>query len=107
MKNKTSISIIFILLYMIGWNKSLSQIINTPSYNAPTPTAADLGRYGDIPVSYYTGNANITIPIYTFNVRGVELPIRFDYDTRGVQLNKLPGWTGYNWTLSAGGVVTR
>ena len=107
MKNKTSISIIFILLYMIGWNKSLSQIINTPSYNAPTPTAADLGRYGDIPISYYTGNANITIPIYTFNVRGVELPIRFDYDTRGVQLNKLPGWTGYNWTLSAGGVVTR
>ncbi len=96
-----------LLLYSLISITSHAQVINNPPFNAPTPTAADLGRYGDIPVSYYTGSPDITIPIHTMNVRGVEMPIRFEYDSRGVQLNRLPGWTGYNWTLSAGGVITR
>lgn len=75
--------------------------------NIPTPNAASLGRYGDIPMSYYTGNPDISIPLYTMNVKGVELPIRLDYDASGVLINSLPGWTGHNWTLQAGGVITR
>lgn len=73
----------------------------------PTPTAASLGRYGDIPVSYYTGRANVSIPIHTLSAGGVELPITLDYDGSGVQVNTLPSWTGHNWTLSAGGVIIR
>lgn len=73
----------------------------------PTPTAASLGRYGDIPVSYYTGRANVSIPIHTLSVGGVDLPITLDYDGSGVQINTLPSWTGHNWTLNAGGVITR
>lgn len=74
---------------------------------APTPNAASLGFYGDIPVSYYTGNPGISIPLYETTVRGVTLPISLDYDASGVQMNVLPSWTGYNWSLSAGGVITR
>ena len=75
--------------------------------NVPTPNAASLGRYGDIPVSYYTGNPCISVPIHTADVRGVQMPITLDYDASGVQMNALPGWTGHNWTLNAGGVITR
>jgi hypothetical protein len=75
--------------------------------NVPTPNAASLGHYGDIPVSYYTGNPGISIPLYEMTVRGVTLPIKLDYDASGVQMNVLPSWTGYNWTLSAGGAITR
>lgn len=75
--------------------------------NIPTPNAASLGKYGDIPVSYYTGNPNITIPLHTFSVRGVEMPISLRYDASGVQMNVLPTWTGHNWTLDVGGVITR
>ena len=75
--------------------------------NVPTPNAASIGRYGDVPVSFFTGNPGISIPLYELSVRGVTLPIRLDYDASGVQMNVLPSWTGYNWTLSAGGAITR
>ena len=30
----------------------------------PSPTAASLGVYGDMPVSYYTGTPDVSVPIY-------------------------------------------
>ncbi len=73
----------------------------------PTPNAASLGTYGIIPVSLYTGKPNISIPLYTFEYRGLSLPISLDYDASGVKVNELPGWVGMNWSLKAGGVITR
>lgn len=75
--------------------------------DVPTPNASSLGRYGDVPVSYYTGRPNVTIPIYTLNVRDFSLPISLSYDAGGVLVNSLPAWVGQNWTLNAGGVITR
>ena len=73
----------------------------------PTPHATDLGRFGDFSMSYYTGNANVTIPIHSFTQRGITLDISLTYDTSGLPVNKLPGWVGPGWTLNAGGVITR
>ena len=73
----------------------------------PTPNASDLGKYGDIPVSYYTGQPNITVPIITLKGRNMVMPVYMQYDASGVMVNSLPGWTGHNWTLAAGGSVTR
>lgn len=73
----------------------------------PTPNAASLGRFGDVPVSYYTGRPDIEIPFYTLKVRDFSLPISMSYDAGGVLVNSLPSWVGQNWTLNAGGVITR
>ena len=73
----------------------------------PTPAATDLGRYGSFPVSNYTGRADVSIPLYTMNVKGVEMPITLSYDTSGILLNSLPGWVGQNWSVITGGVITR
>lgn len=75
--------------------------------NLPTPTAAELGKYGDIPVSYYTGRANVSIPLWQTSVRGVDLNIALTYETGGLLTNRLPGWMGHGWSLLAGGVITR
>lgn len=72
-----------------------------------TPNASDLGRYGDTKVSFYTGQANIEIPLYSFDIGGCDFPIALVYDTSGVLVNKFPGWTGSNWTLQAGGAIVR
>ncbi|MBR3481247.1 MAG: hypothetical protein IKQ59_12415 [Prevotella sp.] len=73
----------------------------------PSPNAVDLGEFGNVPVSYYTGKADISIPLYTLSVKGDSLPISLAYNSGGVIINKLPGWTGENWTLCAGGMITR
>ncbi len=73
----------------------------------PTPNAASLGIWGDVPVSLSSGKPNICIPLYSTTVKGVDMPITLSYDATGVRLNSLPSWTGYNWTLNAGGVITR
>lgn len=72
-----------------------------------TPNAASLGKYGDCPVSLFTGRPNISIPLYHFKSHNLTLPITLDYDAGGVLVNCLPGWAGQNWTLNAGGVITR
>ena len=75
--------------------------------DVPTPNASSLGRYGDVPVSYYTGRPNVSILIYTLKVRDFSLPISLAYDAGGVLVNSLPSWVGQNWILNAGGVITR
>lgn len=64
-------------------------------FNIPTPNAASLGQYGNIPMSYYTDNPCLTIPLYTTSVRGVEMPITLVHDASGVKLEALPSWTGH------------
>lgn len=86
----------------------ISPLIGEHAYvDVPSPTAASLGRYGDVGVSFFTGNPKITIPIYEFDVRGIKMPISLDYDASGIMPNSLPSWAGQNWTLNVGGVITR
>lgn len=73
----------------------------------PSPNASDLGHYGNIPVSLFTGKPEIKIPLFQLEARGVSLPVSLNHDATGVLLNSLPGWTGHNWTLQAGGCITR
>jgi hypothetical protein len=37
---------------------------------ATSPEAAMLGPFGDIPIGYYTGTADISIPMYTIKEGG-------------------------------------
>lgn len=83
------------------------QMTNMMPQEIKTPTAASLGIYGNAPVSYNSGRVNISVPIYSTEVRGVPLDISLDYNSSGVLVNTLPGWAGQNWTLNAGGVITR
>lgn len=44
---------------------SMAQIPKMPAIIPPAPNAATLGKFGDVPVSHYTGTASISIPLYT------------------------------------------
>lgn len=73
----------------------------------PSPTAASLGRYGEIPVTMYSGTPDIVIPL--FELEGVKLilPVSMSYQATGVKVEEIPGWVGLGWALNAGGVITR
>lgn len=97
---------VFALLVAIACVTTSSAQWKLPK-DIPTPNAASLGKYGDIPVSYFTGRANVSIPLYELKVRDFTLPITLDYDAGGVLPNSLPSWVGQNWTLNVGGVIIR
>lgn len=73
----------------------------------PSPTAAALGKYGDIPVSLYNGTPTINIPLYDLKTAGNSLAISMQYDASGVKVSQESSWVGLSWSLNAGGVVSR
>src|SRR5258707_4719998 len=73
----------------------------------PSPNAASLGRYGDIPVSLYSGVPDISVPLFTLKGRTLSLPITLRYHASGVRVEDIASWVGLGWTLDAGGVITR
>ncbi len=72
-----------------------------------SPNAASLGQFGDYDVSYYTGQVNISIPIYATQANNIGHSIALTYNASGNKPEELPSWVGLGWTLQAGGVVTR
>lgn len=79
----------------------------TASVVLPSPTAASLGQYGDIPVSLYTGTPQISIPLHTLEGYGLRVPISLSYHASGIRVSQEAGAAGLGWSLNAGGVITR
>ena len=73
----------------------------------PTPNAASLGKYGDIPVSFNTGIPNVGIPIHTLTEGSISLPISLSYHAGGLKVGEPCSWAGLGWSLSAGGMISR
>ena len=77
------------------------------SVSLASPTAAALGKYGDIPIGYNTGTPNIDIPVYTVKAGKLSLPISLSYHASGLKVQEQASWVGAGWALNAGGVITR
>jgi len=65
-----------------------------------------LERYGEYPVSEYTGIPSINIPLYTIKVKDFEFPISLDYNASGIQVAQEATWVGLGWNLLAGGCIS-
>ncbi|WP_146217466.1 hypothetical protein [Chitinophaga sp. S165] len=96
----------FLAILLVGNIKA--QLIYQPGkIIPPSPTAASLGRFGETPVSYYSGMPSISVPLYNVEINDFSLPITLTYSSNGVRVNENAGWVGLGWTMSAGGVITR
>ncbi len=60
-----------------------------------------------MPMDESTGRAGITVPIYTIDLDGMEIPISISYDTGGVKVNAPASNVGLNWTLNATGLINK
>ena len=89
---------------------SITLALNIYSQTTPqffTPKASELGKYGQVPVSYFNGLANISIPLTTFIAKGYNLPIYMTYYAAGNHPDDHPDWVGLGWSLHAGGIINR
>ncbi len=58
-------------------------------------------------MNLYTGKANINIPIYEIKTGDLSIPITLNYDTGGIKVDDIATSVGQNWSLSAGGSISR
>lgn len=91
-------------VFLFGY---VSKAQELPQVIPPSPTAASLGQYGEVPVSNYTGVPNISIPLYNIISGEIEIPITISYHASGIKVSQEASSSGLGWTLNAGGVITR
>lgn len=106
---KKNLLVIFIAFLILTIQQASSQINDAaPQVSIPpAPEAASLGKYIDVPVDYYNGLAQVSVPLYTLKERDIELPISISYYARGHKVEDIASWVGLGWSLNASGVVTR
>lgn len=78
-----------------------------PKVIPPSPTAASLGQYGEVPVSNYTGVIGISVPLYEIKSGEITCPMSISYHASGIKVAQEASSVGLGWTLNAGGVITR
>jgi hypothetical protein len=71
------------------------------------PETGTLGTFGNVPVNYYTGLPEVSIPLTTLSSRDLSLSVSLNYDASGVRTDEISGPSGLKWNLSAGGTITR
>src|SRR6187399_2089539 len=106
MKRIILLSVVYLLIVM---NEITGQPVD-PLNNAivpPSPTAAALARYGQVPVSLSSGIPEITIPLFEIKDHELYLPVTLSYHASGIKVEEIASWVGLGWSLNAGGVVTR
>jgi YD repeat-containing protein len=73
----------------------------------PSPNVAALGKYGEIPVSLYTGVPNISVPIYEVTNGDLALSVSLSYHAGGIKVEEIASSVGLGWSLNAGGIIGR
>ena len=86
---------------------SEQQLANLKNVIPPSPNSSSLGKYGDWPVSLYTGVPDISVPIYELKGRSLSVPISISYHAAGNKVGEVASWVGLGWNLNVGGMISR
>ncbi|MCE7057198.1 RHS repeat protein [Algoriphagus sp. AGSA1] len=81
--------------------------LNKPQFIPPSPNSYGLAKYGDVPVSLYTGLPSISVPVVTMHEGNQAVDVSLSYHGAGVKVDEVASWVGLGWSLDAGGVIVR
>ncbi len=73
----------------------------------PSPDAASLGKYGQIPVNLNSGTPQIDVPLYAMKGNELGVDVSVSYHGSGIKVSEVASVVGLGWSLNAGGVITR
>ena len=73
----------------------------------PSPNAASMSKFGEIPVNHSTGIPEISVPLYQAESRHLSIPLHLRYHASGIRVSDTAGWVGLGWSLNTGGAITR
>jgi len=72
-----------------------------------SPAATAIEKYGTYQVNEFTGVPDISIPLYTVEAGGLQVPITLSYHASGIKVTDVASWAGLGWSISSGGQITR
>lgn len=101
------IKTIFFLLFSLTIQAQEQNTSVVPTILPPSPTAYELGKYGQINVGTFTGTPNISVPLYTYKTKNLSIPISLSYNSNGILVDQMESNVGLGWSLNAGGVINR
>lgn len=99
--------LICLTLSISAWSIVSGQDISLQNMVPPSPEAAAFAKAGTYDVGPFTGKPDVQIPIYTIKTRSLSVPISLSYDETGIRVDNIASWVGMNWSLVAGGLITR
>lgn len=102
--NKDKFSMLSSILFLLFTFPNIQAQDFSP-IKAPDAVAFSNANY--LPVDESTGHVDITIPIHTIDLVGMEIPLSISYDTGGVKVNSAASNIGLNWTLNGVGLINK
>lgn len=97
----------FCLLSVSLFGYSQEELSPTISVIPPSPEVMAMNKHTEIPVSYYTGLPQISVPIFNIEMNNIQIPISLDYHASGLRVSEYASSVGAGWSLSGGGVIAR
>jgi len=96
---------LYFVILAVGF---FSCILPATSQNITTPEVYSFKQEAFSPVSFYTGQANISIPLYQIQTNEITVPISLNYiGGEGLRAINPYSSVGLGWRLTAGGAITR
>ncbi|MCC8409340.1 hypothetical protein LJ707_10385 [Mucilaginibacter sp. UR6-1] len=106
MHKRLLIFIAAVLCSINSYSQSTAEL-TAPRITPPPPEAAQLGKYGQMPIDKNSGLPQINIPLYDIKTSRFSIPVSLSYHASGIKVDEMATWVGTGWSLNAGGVITR
>lgn len=106
MKKLILISILLCIKYsLLGQDEPPEAL---PKILKASPTVSSLMRFEEVPIDFYTGQPDISIPLFKKEINEILfVELRLKYSSMGVRIDERSGWAGTGWSLEAGGAISR
>jgi|GEM_PF-2300197 len=109
---KSTLFTCLLFLHALTWSQGNIGAVNFKNQTnvfPPSPNAAALAKYAEIPVNTHTGIPSISVPIHQWKSRrgGASVSVGLSYHAGGVKVEDVASNVGTGWALNAGGVITR
>lgn len=99
------IRIVVLLSLLLVSKQSLAQVMDLVQMKSPQSYAFE--KNGNVPVNLYTGAIDLKIPVANIGGSEVDISATLLYDSSGFLPHKKSDAAGVNWSLLAGGRITR
>lgn len=71
------------------------------------PNASAIAKYGGININLNKGMMSHAYPLYELKLKDLSIPLSLNYTANGLKVDEYASRVGFNWTLEAGGVISR